>query len=258
VGADARESRGNPLDQPTDLLRWFHAFGLPIAEGYGQTEVSLCTSTNTPDHTPIGTVGRPIPGVSVKIADDGEILVKSDNVCAGYWQDPAATGELIDTDGWMHTSDLGRLGPDGYLQVTGRKKDLIITAYGKNISPEEIETGLRMEPLIAQAVVVGDNRPYLTALLTIDTDAAAEWAARQGRSLDFEALTSDHDLRAELSRAIERINAVHSHAEGIRRWRVLPSDLTMSGGELTPTLKVKRHVVVERWADVIDEMYAAP
>ena len=241
-----------------DLLRWFHGIGIPIAEGYGQTEVSLCTSTNTPDDTRIGTVGRPIPGVSVRIADDDEILVKGDNVCAGYWRDDSATRELIDPEGWMHSGDLGRLDSDGYLHVTGRKKDLIITAYGKNISPEEIETGLRMEPLIAQAVVVGDNRPYLTALLTIDADAAAEWAAHEGRSLDFEALTDDRDLHAELSKAIERVNAAHSHAEGIRRWRVLPQDLTLSGGELTPTLKVKRNVVMERWADVIDEMYTAP
>jgi long-chain acyl-CoA synthetase len=241
-----------------DLLRWFHGIGIPIAEGYGQTEVSLCTSTNTPSDTRIGTVGRPIPGVSVRIADDDEILVKGDNVCAGYWQDEAATSELIDPDGWMHSGDLGRLDADGYLHVTGRKKDLIITAYGKNISPEEIETGLRMEPLIGQAVVVGDNRPYLTALLTIDADAAAEWGSHQGRSLDLEALTEDHDLRAELSKAIERVNVTHSHAEGIRRWRVLPRDLTVSGGELTPTLKVKRNVVMERWADVIDEMYTAP
>jgi long-chain acyl-CoA synthetase len=244
-----------------DLLRWFHAIGLPIAEGYGQTEVSLCTSTNTPGDTRIGTVGRPIPGVSVKIAGDGEILVKGDNVSAGYWQDTAATGELIDTDGWMHTGDLGHLEPDGYLRVTGRKKDLIITAYGKNISPEEIETSLRMEPLIAQAVVIGDNRPYLTALLTVDSEAAVEWADHEGRSFEpagLEAVTTGPDLHAELDRAIERVNAIHSHAEGIRRWRVLPHDFTLADGELTPTLKVKRHVILERCADLIDEMYAAP
>jgi long-chain acyl-CoA synthetase len=241
-----------------DLLRWFHGIGIPIAEGYGQTEVSLCTSTNTPDDTVIGTVGRPIPGMNVAIAPDGEILVKGDNVCAGYWHDEAATRALIDAAGWMHTGDLGRLDERGYLHVTGRKKDLIITAYGKNVSPEEIETGLRMEPLIGQAVVIGNDRPYLTALLTIDADAAAEWAAERGRSLDFEALTEDRDLHAELSRAIERVNASHSHAERVRRWRVLPRDLTVGGGELTPTLKVKRHLVAQRWADVIDEMYAAP
>jgi long-chain acyl-CoA synthetase len=240
-----------------DLLRWFHDIGIPIAEGYGQTEVSLCTSTNTPHDTRIGSVGRPIPGVSVRLAEDGEILVRGDNVCAGYWRDEAATHDLIDVDGWLHSGDLGRLDPDGYLHVTGRKKDLIVTSYGKNISPEEIETRLRMEPLIAQAVVIGDGRPYLTALLTVDAEAAAEWAADQGRSFDVEAVAEDPDLHIELARAIERINGVHSHAEGIRRWRVLPHDLTMACGELTPTLKVKRNVVVERWAGLIEEMYAA-
>jgi long-chain acyl-CoA synthetase len=241
-----------------DLLQWFHAIGLPIAEGYGQTEVSLCTSTNLPGATRIGTVGRPIPGVVVTIADDGEILIKGDNVCAGYWRDDAATRELIDAEGWLHSGDLGRLDADGYLRVTGRKKDLIITAYGKNIAPEEIETSLRMEPLIGQAVVVGDGRPYLTALLTVDAEAVAEWAAHRGRSFDLEALTEDRDLHVDLDTAIERVNATHSHAEGIRRWRVLPHDLTLTRGELTPTLKVKRNVVVALYADLIDEMYAAP
>jgi long-chain acyl-CoA synthetase len=241
-----------------DLLRWFHGIGLPIAEGYGQTEVSLCTSTNTPDDTRVGTVGRPIPGVSVRIADDGEIQVRGDNVCAGYWNDDAATAELIDADGWMHTGDLGRFDTDGYLQVTGRKKDLIITAYGKNISPEEIETALRMEPLIAQAVVVGDGRPYLTALVTVDAEAVADWAQHEGRSLDVEALSEDPGLRAALDQAVERVNASHSHAEAIRRWRVLPRELTLAGGELTPTLKVKRNVVVDRWSELIAEMYATP
>jgi long-chain acyl-CoA synthetase len=146
-----------------DLLRWFHHIGLPIAEGYGQTEVSLCTSMNTPDDTVVGTVGRPIPGVAVTIARDGEILVRGGNVSPGYWRDPVATAELIDDAGWLHTGDLGELDATGRLRVNGRKKDLIISAYGKNISPEEIETTLRMDPLIAQAVVVGDGRPYLTA-----------------------------------------------------------------------------------------------
>jgi long-chain acyl-CoA synthetase len=240
-----------------DLLHWFHGIGLPIAEGYGQTEVSLCTSTNLPGATRIGTVGRPIPGVTVKISDDGEILVQGDNVCAGYWRDEASTRELVDGDGWMHSGDLGRLDPDGYLHVTGRKKDLIITAYGKNIAPGEIETSLRLAPLIGQAVVVGDGRPYLTALLTLDAEAAAEWAARRGRSLDLEALTEDPDLHAELGTVIDAVNATRSHAEGIRRWRVLPHDLTLARDELTPTLKVKRNVVIERWSGLVEEMYAA-
>jgi long-chain acyl-CoA synthetase len=240
------------------LLRWFDAIGLPIAEGYGQTEVSLCTSLNPVDDIRIGTVGRPIPGVSVRIADDGEILVKGPNVCVGYWHDQAATDALIDRDGWLHTGDIGSLDDLGYLSVTGRKKDLIITAYGKNIQPEEIETRLRVEPLISQAVVVGDDRPYLTALLTIDTQTAADWAEREGRSLDREALANDDGLREEIGRSVARANAEHAHAEGIKRWAILPSDLTLAGGELTPTLKVKRNVVVQRYQELIDELYATP
>jgi len=240
------------------LLRWFHAIGLPIAEGYGQTEVSLCTSLNPAEAIRIGTVGRPIPGVSVRIAADGEILVRGPNVCVGYWHDKAATDALIDRDGWLHTGDLGSVDDLGYLSVTGRKKDLIITAYGKNIQPEEIETRLRVEPLISQAVVVGDDRPYLTALLTIDTQAAAEWAGREGRSLDPEALTDDEGLRETVGRSVARANADHAHAEGIKRWALLPGELTIAGGELTPTLKVKRNVVVQRYQELVDELYATP
>ncbi|MGV3760408.1 MAG: AMP-dependent synthetase/ligase [Actinomycetota bacterium] len=239
-----------------DLLRWFHGIGLPIAEGYGQTEVTLCTTLNPVGAIKVGTVGKPIPGVEVRIAPDGEILVKAPNVCAGYWGRPDATAELIDPDGWLHTGDLGVLDAEGYLRISGRKKDLIITAYGKNISPSEIETALRHEPLISQAVVVGDDRPYLTALLTLDADAVAQWAHAQGRTMTVEALIDDDDLRAEIAAAVERVNAKHSHAEGIRRWRLLPADLTVAAGELTPTLKVKREVVTTVYADLVEEMYA--
>jgi len=239
-----------------DLLRWFHWIGIPVAEGYGQTEVSLATSSNRPGAVRIGTVGPPVPGVSVRIAPDGEILVRGDNVCAGYWRDEAASAALVDPEGWLHTGDLGQLDPNGYLSVTGRKKDLIVTAYGKNVSPEEIETRLRMEPIISQAVVIGDGRPYLSALLTLDAQAAAEWAEHEHRALDMEALTDDPDLQAKVARAVQRANAEHSHAEGIRRWHLLPHDLTLAAGELTPTLKVRRNVVVEHYRDLVDEMYA--
>jgi long-chain acyl-CoA synthetase len=241
-----------------DLLRWFHAIGLPIAEGYGQTEVSLCTSLNPIEDIRIGTVGRPIPGISVRIAHDGEILVHGPNVCVGYWHDQAATDALIDGEGWLHTGDLGSLDDDGFLSVTGRKKDLIITAYGKNIQPEEIETRLRVEPLIAQAIVVGDDRPYLTALITIDLQAAADWARREGRSLEPEVLADDEDLREEIARSITRANADHAHAEGVRRWAILPGELSLARGELTPTLKVRRSFVVQENQELIDELYATP
>jgi long-chain acyl-CoA synthetase len=145
---------------------------------------------------------------------------------------------------------------DGYLRISGRKKDLIITAYGKNIAPSEIETALRHEPLISQAVVVGDDRKFLTALLTLDPDAAAEWARQSGRSLTVEALVDDDGMRAAIDEAVERVNGQHSHAEGIRHWRLLPHDLSVAEGELTPTLKVRREIVTTKYADLIEEMYA--
>lgn len=239
-----------------DLLRWFHGIGLPIAEGYGQTEVTLCTTLNPADDIRIGTVGRPIPGVELRTADDGEILVRARNVCLGYWNNPAATAALIDPDGWLHTGDLGSIDAAGYLRISGRKKELIITAYGKNVSPSEIETALRHEPLISQAVVVGDDRPFLTALITLDADAAAAWATQEGRSLTVSALSEDEGLHAALDEAVERVNSAHSHAEGIRRWRLLPHDLTVVAGELTPTLKVRREVVTAEFGELIEEMYA--
>jgi len=239
-----------------DLLRWFHGIGLPIAEGYGQTEVTLCTTINPVRAIRIGTVGPPIPGVEVAIADDGEILVRGPNVCVGYWHNPDATAELVDGEGWLHSGDLGSLDGDGYLRIVGRKKDLIVTAYGKNIAPAELETALRREPLISQAVVMGDDRPFLTALLALDSDAAAEWAAREGRSLTVEALVEDEGLRAAVEAAVDRVNELHSHAEGIRRWRLLPHDLAVAAGELTPTLKVRRDVVAASHAELIEEMYA--
>ncbi len=184
------------------------------------------TSLNPPGGIRFGTVGPAAPGVRVRIADDGEILVKGLNVSPGYWQDEAATAELFDDDGWMRTGDLGSLDADGYLTITGRKKDLIINAAGKNISPQEIETRLRYEPLVSQAVVVGDGRPYLTALLTLDAEAVAEWAERHGRASDVEALVDDPQLCAAVERSVEAVNDEHARVEGIKKWRILPTDLT--------------------------------
>ena len=239
-----------------ELLHWLAAVGLRVAEGYGQTEACMATSFNRPGAIRIGTVGPPVPGVTVRIAPDGEVLARGDNVCAGYWQDDAASADLVDTDGWLHTGDLGTVDPQGYLTVTGRKKDLIITSYGKNVAPEAIEKRLRADRIISQAVVVGDDRPYLTALLTLDNDAVSEWAAREHRTLDLEALTDDPGLQAEVERIVQRVNAERSHPEGIRQWRVLPHELTVAAEELTPTLKVRRGVVAEHYRALIDEMYA--
>lgn len=241
-----------------DLLRWFHGLGLPVAEVYGQTEDCGVTTINPPGAIKVGTVGPAAPGVEVAIAEDGEIVARGANVSPGYYKDEAGTAELIDEDGWMHTGDLGALDADGYLSITGRKKDLIINAAGKNISPQEIETRLRYEPLISQAVVVGDGRPYLTALLTLDVDAVHEWATHRGRTVaaNPEELCADPEILAEVEASVQRVNEEHARVEGIKRWRLLPRDLTIDSGELTPTLKVKRQVVADRWSELVEEMYA--
>jgi long-chain acyl-CoA synthetase len=242
-----------------DLVRWFTGIRLPIAEGYGQTEVALVTTLNPSGAIRIGTVGPPVPGASVCIASDGEILVKGDNVCRGYWRNEAGTRELIDDDGWLHSGDLGRLDDHGYLCITGRKKDLIITAHGKNISPQNLETDLAVHPLIGQAIVVGDGQRYLTALIALDEAAVEHWAGtHHKRAVPLEALARDPDLVAELDAAVRAVNDRHARVENIRKWRVLPGALTVADGELTPTLKVKRNVVNDRYADIIREMYAEP
>lgn len=241
-----------------DVIRWFHALGLPICELYGQTEDCGPATSNRPDDNRIGTVGRALPGISVRIAEDGEVLVKGGNVCLGYFKNPEATAELIDAEGWMHTGDMGVLDNEGYLRMTGRKKDLIITAAGKNIAPQDIETELRFHPLISQAVVVGEGRPYLSALFTLDPEELQRWATERGKLIEFEALAADHDVVAEVQRNVDEVNERRSHAEGIRKFRILPQDFTVADGELTPTLKVKRNVVYERHAGVIDELYAEP
>jgi long-chain acyl-CoA synthetase len=239
-----------------DLLRRLHAVGLRVGEVYGQTEDCGPTSLNPPDRIRIGTVGRPLPGVRVRIADDGEILIQGGNVCRGYFKNEAGTRELIDNEGWMHSGDVGHLDDAGYLCVTGRKKDLIITAHGKNIAPQEIEARLRLEPFIAEAVVIGDARPYLTALLTLDTDSMASWADERDKPLNPEALAWDPDVQAAIKASVERVNATLSHVETIKKWRILPRDLTIAAGEMTPTLKVRRNAVNEQHHDLIEEMYA--
>ncbi|MGD0379104.1 MAG: long-chain fatty acid--CoA ligase [Acidimicrobiales bacterium] len=239
-----------------DLLRWLHAIGLPVIELYGQTEVCGPTTCNPPEDNRVGTVGRALPGVEVRIAEDGEILVRGGNVCAGYFNDPTSTAALLDADGWMHSGDLGSLDSDGYLRLTGRKKDLIITAAGQNIAPQDIEMELKSHPLVSEAVVVGEGRRYLTALLTLDAEALGEWAHDRGKVADFEALASDPDLREEVDAMVAVVNARRSRVEGIRKHRILAHELTVAAGELTPTLKVKRSVVCELNVDLIEDMYA--
>ena len=239
-----------------ELISWFHAVGLPLLQLYGQTEGCGPTAANRTSRVRIGTVGTALPGTSVRIADDDEILVKGGNVCLGYLNDPAATAELIDSDGWMHTGDTGAFGADGSLRILGRKKDIIITTAGENIAPEPIEVDLTNHPLISEAVVVGEGRRYLAALVTLDPDALTRWARRHNKLGDLEALAADPDLLAEIQAAIDQVNTERSRAEAIRKFRVLAHVLTAEDGELTPTMKVKRGIVYEHHADVIAELYS--
>ena len=245
-------SSAAPVDP--DLLRWFHAIGIPIAEVYGQTEDCGPTTMNRPGRIRIGTVGEPLPGLDVRIAPDGEVLVQGPNVCAGYWNDPDATTALLD-EGWMHSGDLGAF-DGGYLRIIGRKKDLIVTSSGKNIAPQDMETHLRAEPFVSQAVVVGDGRKFLTALISLDSEAVEAAIGGPDGHGATEVLATHPVVERELTAAVTRLNAGRAPAERIKAWRVLPRELTVAGGELTPTLKVKRAVVIDRFGDLVEEMYA--
>jgi len=242
-----------PVDP--DLLWWFSMLGLPIAEVYGQTEDGGPTTLNPPDAIRIGSVGRKMPGLEVRIAEDGEILVRGESVSPGYYADPEQTSELIDPEGWMHTGDLGRVDADGYFFVTGRKKDLIVTSSGKNIAPQALETRLLSERLIAQAVVIGDGRSYLTVLLALDAEAVGRWADERNKLADFGSLLDDPELHTEMAAAVDQANRGRAPIEQIKTWRLLPRELTVAGGELTPTFKVKRDVATTLFADLVEEMY---
>jgi long-chain acyl-CoA synthetase len=238
------------------LLRWFHAIGLPIAEVYGQSEDCGPTTMNRPGRIAIGSVGEPLPRVQLRIGADGEVLVRGPNVCLGYHDDPTATTELLAPDGWMRSGDLGRLDDEGRLHITGRKKDLIITSSGKNVAPQDIETALSAEPFISQAVVVGDGRPYLTALIALDAQAVT---ARLGPGIaqaDAEVLAAHPAVAQEVEHAVGRVSTGRAPIERIKAWRILPRELTIASGELTPTLKVRREVVTGRFRELVDEMYA--
>jgi long-chain acyl-CoA synthetase len=239
-----------------DIIKFFHAIGLPIAEVYGQTEDCGPTSLNPRDKIKIGTVGPPLDGVEVHIADDGEVLVKGDNVFQGYFKNPEATAEMLE-GGWMHSGDVGELDEDGYLTITDRKKDLIITAAGKNIAPQELENRLKYHPLVSQAVVIGDRRPFLSALITLDQEALGKFAADQGIADTDPAQLKDHPaVKEQIDGAVASVNAEFSRAEQIKKWEVLERDFLQEEDEITPTLKVRRRAIVEKYSDRIEALYA--
>lgn len=236
------------------LGHFFRGIGVPIHEGYGLTETSAAVTANGQGAIRVGTVGRPVPGVTVAIADDGEVLAKGPVVFRGYWNNPAATADTV-RDGWFHTGDLGSLDDDGYLSITGRKKELIVTAGGKNVAPAVIEDRIRAHRLISQAMVVGDNRPFVGALVTLDPEALPAWSAERGKPSDAAELVDDPDLRAEIQAAVDDANRAVSKAEAVRQWRLLPTDFSEESGELTPTLKLKRAVIAEKRAGDIEAVY---
>ena len=250
----AAVSGGAPLGER--LAHFFRGVGVPVLEGYGLTETTAAATVNVERAYKIGTVGRPIAGNAVSIAEDGEICVKGDVVFQEYWNNETATAESL-KDGWFHTGDLGSLDDEGFLRITGRKKEIIVTAGGKNVAPAVLEDSLRAHPLISQCLVVGDQKPFIGALVTIDTEFLPSWLSDQGRPSDTPAadLVDDPQLRAEVQKAVDDANGNVSHAEQIKQFRILPQDFTEETGELTPSMKLKRNKVAENHSDEIAAIY---
>ena len=240
----------------SDLGHFFRGLGVTVYEGYGLTESTAAITVNTPTDQVIGTVGRPVGGCSVKIADDGEILLKGPVVFKGYWQNDEATEKTFDGE-WFKTGDLGELDDTGHLRVTGRKKDLIVTAGGKNVSPGPMEDRMRSHPLVSQAVVIGDGRPFISVLITLDEEAVGKWKAEHNvpEQTTVRELAANAVLRAEIQDAVNAANELVSHAEAIKKFHILPRDLSEEEGEMTPTMKVKRNIVVDKFAREVEDMY---
>ncbi|MFG1925700.1 AMP-dependent synthetase/ligase [Cryptosporangium sp. NPDC048952] len=247
-------SGGAPLGPR--LAHFFRGIGLWVSEGYGLTETSPATAANVDDAVKLGTVGRPLPGMTVRIADDGEVLIAGDHVFSEYWHNPEATAEAL-KDGFFHTGDLGTLDDEGFLKITGRKKELIVTAGGKNVAPAVLEDRIRAHALISQAMVVGDGKPFIGAVVTVDPDAFGPWKDKQGKPADATVgdLADDAELRAEIQAAVDDANKAVSRAEQVKVFRILPRDFTEETGELTPSMKLKRSVVEKEYADEIAAIY---
>jgi long-chain acyl-CoA synthetase len=247
-------SGGAPLAR--DVAEFFWGAGIPIYEGYGLSETAPVLTVNAPGAVKLGTVGRALPGVEIRIAPDGEILAKGPNIMKGYWNMPEATAEVIDSEGWFHTGDIGELDPEGFLRITDRKKELIINAYGKNIAPAPIENSLKSSRFIGQAVVIGDRRKFLSALLVPDFEALKPWAERQGIGAGTnQDLIKDARVRALIAQEIANVNSGLASFEKIVAWDLLPEEWTLETGELTPTQKVKRRVINQKYGDILERLY---
>jgi long-chain acyl-CoA synthetase len=239
----------------SEILEFFYACGVPVLEGFGLTETTACGVVNTLDALKFGTVGRAMPGVELKISDDGEIMMKGPNVFREYWRNPEATRDTFTDDGWFLTGDLGTLDGDGFLTITGRKKDIIITAGGKNLAPSNIENDLKQSRWVSQAVMYGDRRPYPVALITLDAEEMAPWARERGLPEDMASLVESEEVLELIQDILDRANAKYAKVEQVKKFALLDHDLTQEDGELTPTLKLKRNVVNEKYADVFEGLY---
>jgi long-chain acyl-CoA synthetase len=239
-----------------EILRFFDAAGVLILEGWGMTETSTAATVARPDAFRFGKVGRAFAGCEIRIAEDGEILVRGPNVFQGYYKNEDATRETIDEDGWLHTGDIGEIDEDGYLSITGRKKDIIITAGGKNITPANLEAEIKQSPYVSQCVVIGDRRPYLVALITLDMEECAKLAEEQGWPKDAAVLADHEEMRGMIHEHLDKVNENFARVEQVKKFEILPHDLSQETGELTPTLKVKRNVVADKYEKQVDALYA--
>jgi long-chain acyl-CoA synthetase len=238
-----------------EILRFFDAAGVLILEGWGMTETSTAATVARPDAFKFGKVGRAFNGDQIRIADDGEILVRGPNIFQGYYKNEEATRETLE-DGWLHTGDLGDLDEDGYLSITGRKKDIIITAGGKNITPANLEAEIKQSPYVSQCVVIGDRRPYLVALITLDMEECAKLAEEKGWPTDPAELAHIDGMREMIQGHLDKVNEKFARVEQVKKFEILPHDLSQETGELTPTMKVKRNVVAEKYEKDVDALYA--
>jgi long-chain acyl-CoA synthetase len=254
-GGRVRHATSGAAPIAREILEFFYACGIPVFEGYGMTETATAATISTLEKHRFGTVGRALPGVELKIADDGEILVKGPNIFQGYHKRAEASFGAIE-DGWLHTGDLGSIDEDGYLSITGRKKDIIITAGGKNLTPANIENDLKQSRWISQAVMHGDQRPYPVILITLDEEEVPLYAKEHGLPEDIPSLAKDEQVRALIQQEVDRANAKYAQVEQVKKFVILDHDLSQATGELTPTLKVKRNVVNEKYKDVFDALYA--
>lgn len=247
-------SGGAPLGER--LAHFYRGLGVNVLEGYGLTETTAALTVNSPRAQKVGTVGRPLPGTSVRVADDGELLFKGGQVFAGYWNNPTATAEALDAQGWFHSGDIGEIDDEGFVRITGRKKEILVTAGGKNVAPAVLEDRIRAHWLVDQCMVVGDGQPFVAAVVTIDPDALQQWREAHGKTAPLASLVNDRELREEIQIGIDDANRAVSQAESVRKFVIIPAIWAEETGELTASLKLKRNVVMAQCADEIEAIYS--